>query len=113
MTLARGQHRGHNDGACMDRAPLERIVEVLAMGRGPVDQGGAGGAQRAGMADRSARAVIVAGCKHAFYIIEAPRREAKPHHVDCQIFALGPHRGRKARRVDGGDAFGEALRNRD
>src|SRR5260370_20403242 len=97
----------------MHRAALERIVEVLAVGSRTVEERSAGSAQRAGMADRRARAVVVAGCERAFYIIQAARRETEPHHVDRKIFAFCPHRGRKAFEVDGDDAFGKALGDSD
>src|SRR5258705_13698954 len=69
VTLARGEYCRHDDGAGMDRAALESIVEVLPMGSRPVDQRGDGGAQRAGMADRRARAVVIAGCERALHVI--------------------------------------------
>ena len=59
VPFARGQHGGHDDGAGMDGAALERVVEILAMRRGAVDEGGARGSQRARVADRRARAIIV------------------------------------------------------
>ena len=36
--LARGQHRRHDDGARVHRTALERIVVVLAVRRGAVDE---------------------------------------------------------------------------
>ena len=61
VALAGRQHRRHDHRAGMHRAALEGVVEILAMRRGAVDEGGAGGAQRAGVADRRARPVVVAG----------------------------------------------------
>ena len=47
----------HDHGAGMHRPAFEGVVEILAMRRGAVDEGGAGGTQRAGVADRRARPV--------------------------------------------------------
>ena len=47
VPLAGREHRRHDHGAGMDGAALERIVKVLAMGRGAVDKGRARGRQRA------------------------------------------------------------------
>ena len=53
--LARGEHRRHDDRAAVHRAAFERVVEVLAVRRGAVDQGGVLGAERLGVTDRRAR----------------------------------------------------------
>src|SRR5258705_3848090 len=113
VALARGEYCRHDHGAGMDRAALERIVEVLPMGSRPIDERGAGRAQRAGMADRRARAVVIAGCERALHVAQAAGRETEPHHVDRKIVAFCPHRGRKTLRIDGDDAFGKALRDGD
>ena len=47
MPLAGGEHRRHDHGACMDRASLKSVVEILAMRSRPVDEGGARRIQRA------------------------------------------------------------------
>ena len=39
LPLAGRQHRRHDDRAGMHRAALEGVVEILAMGRGAVDEG--------------------------------------------------------------------------
>ncbi len=42
VALAGRQHRRHDHRAGMHRAALEGVVEILAMRRGAVDEGGAG-----------------------------------------------------------------------
>ena len=59
VPLAGGQHRRHDHRAGMHRTALKGIVEILAMRRGAVDERGAGGGQRALMADGRAGTVIV------------------------------------------------------
>ena len=59
VALAGGQHRRHDHRAGMHRAALEGVVEILAMRRRAVDEGGARRAQRARVADRGAGAVVV------------------------------------------------------
>ena len=46
VALAGGQHGRHDDGAGMHRPAFERVVEILAMGGGAVDERGASGAHR-------------------------------------------------------------------
>ena len=48
--LGECQHGGNDDGAGVDRAALEGVVEVLAMRGGAVDEGGAGGGESAAWA---------------------------------------------------------------
>ena len=59
VALAGRQHRRHDHGAGMHRAALEGVVEILAVRRGAVDEGGARRAQRARVADRGAGPVVV------------------------------------------------------
>ena len=54
--LARGEHRGDDDGAGMDRPALERVVEVLAVRGGAVDERRAERIEPAGVAERRAPA---------------------------------------------------------
>ena len=54
MPLAGGEHGRHDHRAGMHRAAFERVVEILAMRGGAVDEGGARRIQRAAMADRRA-----------------------------------------------------------
>ena len=65
VPLAGRQHRRHHHRAGMHRAALESVVEILAMRGGAVDEGGAGRAQGAGVADRRAGAVVVAAGERA------------------------------------------------
>ena len=59
VPLAGRQHRRHDHRAGMHRAALEGVVEILAMRRGAVDEGGAGRGHGAGVADRGAGAVVL------------------------------------------------------
>ena len=98
VPLAGGEHRRHDHGAGMDRAALEGVVEILAMRRRAVDEGGAGRAQRARVADRRARPVVVPAVERAFDIILVARGDAEADHVDQQILAF--RRTAAGRRAD-------------
>ena len=63
VALAGRQHRRHDHRAGMHRPALEGVVEILAVRRRAVDEGGAGRAERARVTDRGARAVVVAGLR--------------------------------------------------
>ena len=65
VPLAGREHGRHDHRAGMDRAALESVVEILAMGGGAVDEGSTCRGQRARMADRGAGAVIVAAAECA------------------------------------------------
>ena len=56
MALGRGEHCRNDCSAGMDRAAFERVVVVLAVRRGAVDQRGTRRIPRAGVADHRARA---------------------------------------------------------
>ena len=82
MALAGREHRRHDDRAGMDRAALERIVEILTVDGGAVDERRRGGGQCARVADRGARPVIVASRKRASHVIFVARGHREPDHVD-------------------------------
>ena len=82
VALAGRQHRRHHHRAGMHRAALEGVVEILAMRGGAVDEGGAGRAQRAGMADRGARPVVVAAGERGLDVILVARGDAEAGDVD-------------------------------
>ena len=48
LLLGGGEHRRHDDGAGMHGPALEGVVEVLAVGRRAVDEGGAAALRRCG-----------------------------------------------------------------
>ena len=97
----------------MHGAALESVVEILAVRRGAVDESGAGAAQRAGVADRRARAVVVKARKRGLDIILVARGDAKPGDVDQQILAFGAHSGRQLAGVERNDARGQLLGDGD
>ncbi len=109
VALAGGEHGRHDDGAGMHRSALERVVEILAMRRGAVDEGGAGRAHAPGMADRGAGPIVVPAGERAGDIVLVARGDAEADHVDQQIFAFLPHGGRQARRIERHDAVGQML----
>jgi len=65
----------------MDRAAFERVVEVLAVRRGAVDQGRIVGAERRRMAERAAGPAGVGRRQDRLDIIAAPRRDAQARDV--------------------------------
>ena len=76
VPLAGGKHRRHDHGAGMHRAALKRVVEILAMRGGAVDEGGARRSQRALVPDRRAGAVIVAAGQRASDVVLVARGDA-------------------------------------
>src|SRR4029077_5907859 len=110
VPLAGREHRRHHHGAGMHRPAFEGVVGILAMRRGAVDQRRAPGTQRARMADRGARPVIVAGCERRLHVILAARGHAEADHVDGEIDAFFAHR---RRHIERGDALGQLLGDGD
>ena len=111
VPLAGRQHRRHDHRAGMDRAALERVVEILAVDRGAVDQRGGRGGQRAGVADRGARPVVVAGGQRGLHIVFVARGDGEADDVDQQVLAFGPHRLRQLRGIQRGDLLRQMLGN--
>ncbi len=109
VALAGRQHRRHHHRAGMHRAALEGVVEILAMRRGAVDESGAGRAQRAAVADRRARPVVVEAGKRGFDVILVARGDAKTDHVDQQVLAFGADGGRQRLGIERDDARGELF----
>jgi hypothetical protein len=106
VALAGRQHRRHYHCAGMHRAALEGVVEILAMRRGAVDEGGAGGTQSAGVADRRARTVVVEAGERTSNVVFVARGDTETDHVDEQILAFLPHRRRHLVGAQRGDALG-------
>ena len=113
MPLAGGQNRRHDHRAGMHRAALKGIVEILAMRGGAVDESGARRVQRALVADRRARAVIVAACQRARDVILVARGDAEADHVDQQILAFARGRRRQCARLQRNDLFGKRFGDGD
>ena len=109
VALAGRQHRRHHHRAGMHRAALEGVVEILAMRGGAVDEGGAGRAQRAGVADRRARPVVVAAGERGLDVVLVARGDAEAGDVDQQILAFAAHGGRQLAGIERGDARGKLL----
>ena len=97
----------------MDRSTLERVVEILAVDRGAVDQRRRGRRQQPAMADRHARAVIIAGGERGLHIIFIARGDREPDHVDQQVLALGADRFGQARHIERADFARQDFGNSD
>ena len=95
----------------MHRTAFERIVEILAMRGGAVDEGRTRRGQRARVTDRRARAVIVAAGERASDIILVARGDAEADDIDQQILAFARGRGRKRARLQRDDLVGERFGN--
>src|ERR1039458_7660907 len=93
----------------MHRAALESVVEILRMRCGAVDEGGAGGAQSAGMADRRARTVVVEAGERSSNVVLMARGDAEAGDVDQQVLAFAAHGGRQLAGVERGDRSGQLL----
>ena len=113
VPLADRQHRRHDHRAGMDRTAFERVVEILAMDRGAVDQSRGGGGQRARVPDRGARPVVVTRSERAFYIIFVARGDGEPDHVDQKLLAFAPHCLRQLGWIERGDLLREMFGNGD
>src|SRR5262249_46079551 len=95
----------------MDGPAFESVVEILAMRRGAVDEGCAGGAEAAFMADGRAWSVVIAAGERALDVVLVARRDAKTHDVDQQIRAFPAHRRRQIFGTHCSDGCSELLRN--
>ncbi len=109
VAFASRQHRRHHHRTGMHRPALEGVVEILAMGRGAVDERGTGRAQRAGMADRGARPVVVEAGERGLDVILIARGDTKPNHVHQQVLAFGADGERQLFGVERNDARGELF----
>ena len=65
LLLGGGEHGRHDDGAGVHGPALEGVVEVLAVGRGAVDEGRAGGAEALRVADGGGGAVSAQAASEA------------------------------------------------
>ena len=112
VPLAGGEHRRHDHRAGMHRAAFKRVVEILAMRGGAVDEGGARRSQRARVTDRRAWAVIVAARQRASDIVLVARGDAEADDIDQQILAFARGRRRQARPASARRSFRQAFRRR-
>jgi hypothetical protein len=97
----------------MHRPAFKRIVEILAMRRGAVDESRAGGIERTAVADRRAGAVIVPSGKRACDIVLVPRGRAQTDDIDQQVLAFVRGRGRQRTRFQGSDFRGQCFGDGD
>ena len=97
----------------MNWAAFERIVEILAMDRGAVDQRRRRGGERARVPDRGARPVVVTRSDDAFHIIFVARGDGEADDVDQEFLAFAPHRRRQLRCVERGDLLRQRFGNGD
>src|SRR5262245_11924929 len=111
VALTHCQHRRHNHCTGVDGAALERIVKVLAMGRGAIDEGSAGSTEAARMADGRAWPLVVATGKSTLDVVLVARGHAKTHHVYQKLFALLPQGFWQAICVQSRHALGQVLGN--
>jgi hypothetical protein len=87
----------------MHRAALKRVVKILAMCGGAVDEGGAGCVERARMPDRRARAVVVAAGERAADLVLVARGGAEADDIDQKVFAFARGCGRERTRLQSGN----------
>ena len=113
VPLAGREHGRHDDSAGMHRAALKRVVKILAMRGGAVDEGSTGRRQRAGVADRGAGTVIVAAGKRAPDVVLVPRGDAEADDIDQQILAFARGRSRKRPRLQRDDLLRERFGDGD
>ena len=111
VPFASRQYRRHNHRAGMNRAALERVVEILAMNRRAVDKRCGGGRKRAAVSDRRARPVIVAGGEHGLHVIFVARGDGEADDVNNQVFAFAPHGAGQPRCVKRADLLRQQFGN--
>ncbi len=108
-TLARRQHRRHDDRAAVHRPAFERIVEILAVPRGAVDHRRVLGAEFAAMADRAARAAAIDAGDQRLDVIRVARGDAQARDIDQQFFGARADRRRNLLGVERRDAIDQTL----
>ena len=112
VALASRQHRRHHHRAGMHRPAFEGVVEILAMRRGAVDEGGARRAHGARMPDCRAWSLLVEACERRLDVVLVARRDAKTGDVDQQILAFDANGGRQPRGIKRGNARCQLLGDR-
>ena len=111
LLLGGGEDGRHDDGAGVHGPALEGVVEVLAMGGGAVDEGGAGSAEALRVADGGGRAGVGPGGERGLHVVGAAGDDAQADDVDEQPLAGVADCRRQPRRVEGGDALGQGFGN--
>src|SRR4051812_7210962 len=84
----------------MDGAAFERVVEILAMDGGAVDEGGTGRTHRPRVADRGADPSVIPRRQRRLDVILVAGGHAQANHIDQQILALAAHGGGQSRRIE-------------
>ena len=85
LALGDCENRGDDDGAGMDRAAFERVVEVFAMRGGAVHKRRAGGIQRARLADGGAVAGRLPAVESGAHVIGIARGDAQAGDIDEEL----------------------------
>src|SRR5262249_26202102 len=80
------------------------VVEIFAMRGGAVHEGSAARTHRGSVADRRAGALLLPGCARPRHVVFVARGDAKPDHVDDEVFAFSADRRRRALGRHAGDA---------
>ena len=106
LLLGDGEHGRHDDGTGVHGSALEGVVEVLAVGRGAVDEGRTRGAEVLQVADGGRGAGIGPGGERGLHVVGAAGDHAQADDVDEQALAGVADCRRQSRRVEGGDAPG-------
>jgi hypothetical protein len=110
--FACGEHRGHDDRTAVDRTAFERVVEVLAMRGGSVDERGIFRAKRLGVADRRAWPAGVERTFHRADVIGVPRGETEADDIEHQPVDLLAHGLGQRLRAQRRDVRSETLGDR-
>src|SRR5262245_16632861 len=111
VPLASGQDGWHNHRAGVYRPAFKRIVEILAVRRGAVDECRSRGAERAGMADSRARPLVIAAGERASDVSLVAGSDAESDHINEQILALSTHGGGQIVGAQRGNRRSELLGN--
>ncbi len=84
--LLRGrEHRRHDHGSRVDRTAFEGVVEIFAVRGGTVHEGGAGGVERASVANSGAAPRRFPALKRCAHVVGVARRDAESGDVDEEL----------------------------
>jgi len=102
LAFARGEGSGNDHGACVNRTAFERVVEVLAVRGGAVDQRGADSVERAAVTDRGAAAAAIHAGERRLDVIGVAGGHAQAENVEKKTPHGLAYGGRKRRGLSGG-----------
>ena len=105
VTFHDRENCGDDHRARVHRPAFERVVEVLAVRGSAVDERGAGGIQRARVADGGAAAVRLPALERRAHVVGVARSDAQAGDVDQQLLDQLAHCVRDSHLRGSGEGF--------